>query len=157
MFDKNRHLLKLIKTKVRRMAALIHKTDLNKIVMEKTGINEDQLKKLEQLSKAGVSANGSYETDFSVPIKNGTGTYSLSKTTWWVKINSVVVIQSPAEGSWHIIVRDGSKEIFNRDGITKGQPVSFNYSTGFSVDLNITFIWSEGKDTTLNGHVKVSY
>ncbi|MGB9929469.1 MAG: hypothetical protein ACPK85_13900 [Methanosarcina sp.] len=139
------------------MAASIQKTDLNKIVMEKTGMNENQLKKLEQLSKAGVSTNGVYETDFSVPVQKGTGTYKLSKTTWWVKISGALVIQSPEGGTWHIIVKDGNKEIFNRDGITKGQPISFDYSTGFSVDLNIIFVWSEGKDTTLTGHVKVSY
>ena len=67
-------------------------TDLNRIFMEKTGINEVQIKKLEQLSKDGLG--GSIDQNFSMPIVNGSGSYNYSTTSFWVTISGYALFST---------------------------------------------------------------
>lgn len=126
-------------------------------IAEKIGVSEAQLAKIEHLSKAGVVVGGSIHKDFSINIVNGSGCFSYSKNTWWVTINASGKIIAPPEGIWHIIVKDGDKVIFDKAGIKAGDLISFSYHTGFSIDLTMTAIWSEQKNTTLTGYLDISY
>lgn len=137
------------------MMTVLIQADLNKIIMEKTGINEDQIKKLEQLSRNGLG--GTIDQDFSMSIKNGTGSYNYSTTSFWVTISGYAMITGPDEGNWHFVAKDGNNVIFDQQGVTKGQKVSFNYKTGFNLNLTLTATWSEKKDTTLTGHLNAQY
>ncbi len=147
------------------MAALIHENlSLEKIsinarnnIAEKIGVSEAQLAKIEQLSKAGVVVGGSIHQDFSINIVNGSGSFSYSKTTWWVTLNFSGKIIAPPEGTWRIIVKDGSKVIIDKAGTKAGDLISFSYGTGFSVDISVTAIWSEMENTTLTGYLDISY
>ena len=130
-------------------------TDLNRIFMEKTGINEVQIKKLEQLSKDGLG--GSIDQNFSMPIVNGSGSYNYSTTRFWVTISGYATITGPDEGNWHFVAKDGNNIIFDRQGVTKGQQIPFKYKTGFTLNLTLTATWSEKKDTNLTGYLNAQY
>lgn len=136
------------------MTVLIQK-GLNEIIMQKTGIDEGQLKKMEKLFEGNLG--GAIDQNFSMPINNGTGTYNYSKTSWGVTIDGYVMITAPENGTWHLIARDGDKVVFDREGVTRGQQASFCYRTGFKLNLTVTAIWSEKKDTTLNGIIHAKY
>lgn len=127
-------------------------TNLREIIMEKASISEDQIKMLEQLSKAGI---GPIDKDISIPIKNGTGTYEYSTKAIPLTITGYGMITVPDEGSWHIVVKDCNDIIVDKQGITKNQQISFSYKTGFKVNLSVTATWSEIKDTTLSMHIHV--
>mgnify|MGYP000939924001 CR=1 FL=1 len=136
------------------MTVLIQK-DVNEMIMEKTGIDEGQLKKMEKLLGEGLG--GSIDQNFSMTIKNGTGTYTNSKTSWGVTIDGYAVITAPDNGTWHLVAKDGDKVVFDKQGVTKNQQVSFTYHTGFKLNLTVTATWSEKKETTLNGHIHAKY
>lgn len=126
-------------------------------IAEKIGVSKAQLAKIEQLSKEGAVFDGSIHKTFSINIINGSGSFSYSTQTWWVTINASGKITAPPEGTWHIIVKDGDKVIFDKAGIKAGDLISFSYHTGFSVDLKMTAIWSEPKNTTLTGYLDINY
>jgi hypothetical protein len=132
--------------------AVLTQTDLRKIMMEKTGINEDQIKKLEKLSSEGI---GPIDEDISIPIKHGTGIYNFSKHAFPLTISGYGMITAPDEGSWHIVAKDGNNVIVDKQGVKKGQQISFSYRIGFTVNLSVTATWSEINDTTLTVHVHI--
>ncbi|WP_229390939.1 hypothetical protein [Methanosarcina sp. DH2] len=136
------------------MTVLIQK-DLNEIIMEKTGINEGQLKKMEKLLEENLG--GAIDQNFSMSIKNGTGAYDYSKTSWGVTIDGYAVITAPDNGTWHLVAKDGDKVVFDKQGVTKDQQVSFSCHSGFKLNLTVTATWSEKKDTTLNGRIHAKY
>jgi hypothetical protein len=131
--------------------------DSKKKIMEKAGMNETQMAKIEQISKEGLVVNGKISQDFSINIVNGSGSYRYSKNTWWITINGYAVINGPSGGTWHFVAKDGKNVIFDQDGVKVGQQIPFKYKTGFSVDLTVTATWSQGGNTTLTGHLEVNY
>lgn len=109
------------------------------------------LKKPEELNS---QSDQSFDSDFSIPFKNGEGEYKKDIKTFGSTIRGCFVIKEPNEGTWTVIGYDGKKEIFRQEGVRKGQRVSFGpYKTGAVLHLRVIFIWSEKQDTTLKGRV----
>lgn len=128
-----------------------------KIFMDKTGINETQLAKIEQLSKEGLGVSGTIDQDFSINIVNGIGNYTYSKITWWVTVNGYIEFTEPTEGTWHFTALDTKSMIFNQSGIKLTTRIPINYKTGFTVDLALTAEWTEKEKGTLKGHIHLDY
>ncbi|SFM68330.1 hypothetical protein [Methanolobus profundi] len=126
-------------------------------IMGHIGINDAQLKKLIALSQEEVLLGGTKDITFKLPVKNGKGHQSVSQTTAWVTISGNFEITSPDEGTWDIVVKDGSSTILNKKGVKKGQKVDFKHKTGFKANISLDAKWSESKDTTLEAKIHASY
>jgi hypothetical protein len=131
--------------------------DAEKKFMDKVGINEIQLAKIEQVFKDGLGIHGTIDKDFSIDIKNGQGKYEYSTKTYGVTVDGYITINEPKDGTWHFIAKDGREPLFDEDGIKLPWTQHIHYKTGFSVDLVLTAIWSNKSDGTLKGHLHLDY
>ena len=116
------------------------------------GLSDEHLEKLE-----AMALKGSFDDDISVPVKNGHGTVSTSKTTFGITMEGHFEIKSPDNGTWTLVVKDGKNTIINKSGVKKGEQIPFKYHTGFKISMHFDAKWSEIKDTTLIIHVKGKY
>jgi|UPI000693D8F8 hypothetical protein len=132
-------------------------TAVHNDIMAHIGITDAQLEKLMKLSQEEVILGASKDITFKLNVKNGKGHQSVSQTTAWVTISGSFEITSPDEGTWDIVVKDGSHTILNKKGVKKGDKISFKHKTGFKANISLDVTWSEAKDTTLEAKIHASY
>lgn len=107
--------------------------------------------------RPGANLGGSIDNIFDLSITNGHGTTSSTQKTWWVNIKGYFEIVSPAQGTWHAVVKCDDTVIIDRSGLTVNQQVPFEYKTGFSLTMSVDADWSIPDNTTLRVRVVASY
>ncbi len=124
-------------------------TNVEQIIMEKTGINEEQMRKLGVVLQDELVPNGS--TTISIDVKKGHGSKDQDVPILF-PIKGVVTgtIIAPDEGNWRVVVKNTQKTVnFDESGLKKGDQRKVNYSKGWGTDsIHVNVFWNIEKDTT---------
>lgn len=133
--------------------------DLHKLAHERLGVDPEQVGALETKLPPEGLLGGSIDQTFKLPIHNGSGSISESKTTLGVTITGYFEIIAPDSGTWHIVVKVDSVTVVDKSGLKKGDRVNFTAKTSFwsKTPFEITATWSESADTTLEVKLHATY
>jgi len=126
---------------------------LREDIKSRLGISDELAERLETPKNLG----GHKDVTFNIPIKNGYGCGSDKETTWSVHIHGYGEILAPDDGTWHIVAKENGHTFLDKDGIKKGDQVSFSTSTGMKTTFEICGTWSEKQDTTLKIKMHIDY
>lgn len=86
----------------------------------------------------------------SVDIRGGRGTAStLPMPTMGMSLTGCVNVWEGNSGRWQIRARDTVAETTLETNSVPGQGVSFSHDFGLRTQLEVEFLWSEPRDTTL--------
>nr|WP_321497130.1 hypothetical protein [uncultured Methanolobus sp.] len=132
-------------------------TAVHNDIMAHIGITDAQLEKLMKLSQEEVILGATKDITFKLNVKNGKGHQSVSQVTFGITIKGDFEITFPDEGTWDIVVKDGSSTILDKKGVKKGEKINFKHKTGFKANISLDVKWSEVKDTTLEAKIHASY
>jgi hypothetical protein len=132
-------------------------TAVHNDIMAHIGLTDAQFEKLIKLSQEEVILGATKDIPFKLNVENGKGHQSVSKTTFGITIKGDFEITSPDEGTWDIVVKDGSHKILDKKGVKKGDKINFKHKTGFKANISLEVKWSEAKDTTLEAKIHASY
>ena len=127
-------------------------TNVEQLIIEKTGINEEQMSKLGNVLQEEFISNGS--TTIEIPVKNGYGSIN-KEVPIIIPISDHSVtgtIISPDEGSWRVIIK---KVKFDESGLKEGDQRTVKYSKGWGTDtVHVEIYWSIEKDTTFKAKIE---
>jgi len=121
------------------------------------GMTREQITALAERRK--VIVGSTIDQNFTITIRNGKGSVDESKYTAGVTITGYFIIQSPAQGTWDIVVKVDDKPVVNKSAVSQGEKIPFIAETSFwgDTDLNVSATWSNRADTTLTVRLHASY
>jgi hypothetical protein len=125
-------------------------TNIEQTIIERTGMNKEQVKKLEQVLQDELVPNGSEPIE--IDVKDGYGSTDKDISVPFPVSRDVTgTITSPDEGNWRIIVK---KVKFDESGLKKGDKKTVHYSKGWGTDtIHVDVYWSIKKDTTFKAKI----
>ncbi|WP_229387969.1 hypothetical protein [Methanosarcina sp. DH2] len=118
--------------------------------MERTGINEEQMRKLGNVLQDELISNGSIP--ILIHVINGHGSIDKPVPVPFPLSRDVTgTITAPDEGSWRVVIK---KVHFDESGLKKGDKRTVKYSKGWGTDtIHVDVYWSIKKDTTFEASI----
>jgi hypothetical protein len=124
-------------------------------------LNNIKSENMESSEEAATSSNGNIQQAFQINIHDGKGFYETGvSNTFWSSLIITAKIFQPQNGIWTVIIKDKANRnlvVYENQYVVHDKEISFNYKTGFKVNLLIEVTWNQAKDTIVSGEISIKY